>query len=270
MPTRTNTTTAALLGALLFAALASACQESAATKTGLSALKERGELRVAMTGMYPPFNFYDEKGALTGFDVDVSNEIARRLRLEPKLVALKWDGILAGLLAGRYDVIIGSMAITPERQNAVDFTEPYYVSGAQIFAKEGSEVVGKGGDLSGAVVGVNLGTTYEAALQKRPGVKEIRTYGGIPEILQDLATGRVHAFVTDRLVGLYAAKQQRQPIVPVGELLFTERIGIALKREQPDLRAALNRALGDMRRDGTYTRLSVKWFGTDLSPPPAR
>lgn len=257
--------TAALCVALLLALFSSGCKESASTKAGLEAVRQRGQLRVAMTGMYPPFNFYDDKNQLAGFDVDVAKELAKRLELEPKLVTLRWDGILAGLMAGRYDVIVGSMAITPEREAAVDFTKPYYVSGAQVFARKDSELAKKGGDLTGAVVGVNLGTTYEVALKKRTDVKDIRTYGGVPEILQDLGLGRIDAFVTDKLVGLHAAKDKGQPIVPVGEMLFEERMGIPVKKGQPELLAALDRALDDMRKDGTYSRLSERWFGAGAS-----
>ncbi len=239
---------------------------SGSTK-GLAAVKARGVVRVAMTGMYPPFNFYDDDNQLTGFDVDVTRAVATHLGVKPKLITLKWSGIIAGLTAGRYDLIIGSMAITPKREQAVDFSDPYYVSGAQVFALAGSKVA-KQGNLDGATVGVNLGTTYEQALRKHQEVGEVRTYSGIPEILVDLQAHRLDAFVTDRLVGLWAAKKRHLDLKLVGAPLYTEHMGIAMQQGQPKLEAAVNAALARMRRDGTYHRISEKWFGRDVSVAP--
>lgn len=250
-----------LLAVVLIAAMS--CQKGESGR-GLDAVQKRGELRVAMTGEFPPFNYYDEKSKLVGFDVDIANEVAKRMELPAKLITLRWDGILAGLSADRYDVIIGSMAITPERQKAVDFSEPYYKSGAQVFAKPDSKIA-ETGDLTGATVGVNLGTTYEKALRKKTEVEEIRTYNGVSELILDLESGRIDAFVTDRLVGFHANKARGAGFVAAGDPLYRETIGIALSKEQPELLAAINKALDEMKADGTYEKISKKWFGRDIS-----
>lgn len=251
---------------LALAAVLPACKSRGSAK-GLEAIRERGELRIAMSGAYPPFNYFDDANRLVGFDVDVANEIARRLELPPRLITLRWDGILAGLTAGRYDLIIGSMAITPERAKAIDFSDPYYESGAQVFARPGSELAADG-RLNGRKIGVNLGTTYEAEIRKRGEVGEIRTYGGIPELIVDLKAGRIDGFVTDRLVGFHAQSKARggEPeFVAAGEPLYRERMGIAMVKEQPALRAAVDAALDGMRADGTWGAISTRWFGRDLS-----
>jgi polar amino acid transport system substrate-binding protein len=229
----------------------------------MKAIRQRGALRVAMSGQYPPFNFFDDHNRLVGFDVDVARQTAQRIGLPVKLVTLRWDGIIAGLTAGRYDLIIGSMAITPERQQAVDFSNPYYVSGAQVFARPDSAVA-RTGKLDGAVIGVDLGTTYEKAVRRQTTVKTVLTYGGTPEILLDLRNKRIDAFVTDRLVGLSTKKSQGASFQPVGGLLYTETIGIAMAKGQPELQQAVNEALAGMRRDGTYQRISRTWFGRDI------
>jgi ABC-type amino acid transport substrate-binding protein len=95
-----------------------------------------GPLRSALTGRFPPFSFYDQDGELIGFDVDVAREIGKRLGREVEFTTIKWDGILPGLLAGHYDTIISSMARTPGREEKVDFSIPYYRSGAQLFVLE--------------------------------------------------------------------------------------------------------------------------------------
>lgn len=258
------------LALIVIGATAASCNKQATSK-GLKAIQARATLRVAMSGQYPPFNYFDAQNHLVGFDVDIARETAKRIGLPVKLITLRWDGILAGLTAGRYDLIIGSMAITPERAKAVDFSDPYYVSGAQVFARPGSRTA-MAGNLDGAVVGVNLGTTYEATVRKKQAVAAVRTYGGMAEMLLDLGNKRIDALVTDRLVGLNAGKSQASPVVPVGNLLYTETIGIAMAKDQPDLRRAVNDALAGMRRDGTYGRLSRTWFGRDIGadmPPVA-
>jgi polar amino acid transport system substrate-binding protein len=239
-----------------------ACNDVSTAK-GFEAIRQRGELRVAMSGQYPPFNYFDSQNQLVGFDVDIAREIAKRLAIPAKLITLRWDGIVAGLTAGRYDVIIGSMAITPEREQAVDFSDPYYVSGAQVFARPDSPVA-LTGKLDGAVVGVDLGTTYEQAVRRQAAVKAVQTYGGTAEILLDLGNKRIDAFVTDRLVGFSTQKTRGATFLPIGEPLYTETIGIAMAKDQPQLRLAVNEALAHIKRDGTYTRISQTWFGRDI------
>lgn len=243
-----------------------ACKTNA--PAGLAGVKEAGKVRIAMTGEFPPFNYFNDKNELVGFDVDVSREIAHRLAVDPELITLRWDGILAGLNARRYELIIGSMAITAEREKAVDFSTPYYTSGAQVFTKADSAVA-RSGSLDGAVVGVNLGTTYEAELRKHTEVREVRTYGGVSELILDLKAGRIDAFVTDKLVGLHAGTLQKDAaFVPAGKLLYEERIGIAMNKGQPELLAAVNQALTSMKSDGTTRSLRQKWFGESTAPAP--
>ncbi len=223
-----------------------------------------GELSVALTGKYPPFSFYDEEATLVGFDVDVSREVARRLGVEVRIVPTEWGGILAGLQSGRYDAIIGSMAITPLREEQVDFSRPYYISGAQLFVdREDADDVGGIEDLRGGRVGVVLGTTFEKYLNdNHPGVA-IRTYKGDVDIFTDMENGRLDGFVTDRLVGMYQIGEAGMPFVPAGSLLYEERMGIPVRTGSEDLRAAINEALEGMERDGFFEEIHDKWFALE-------
>ncbi|MHB9105441.1 MAG: ABC transporter substrate-binding protein [Armatimonadota bacterium] len=220
-------------------------------------------LKIAMSGQYPPFNYFDDENRLVGFDVDIASEVARRLGRPPKLITTAWDGIIAGLLAGKFDLIIGSMAITEERKKAVNFSDPYYISGAQLFVRKGSKILGKQ-DLRGTVVGVTLGTTYEQAVRKIKGTK-VSTYDGVPDMYLEMDNKHIDGFVTDRLVGLYGITRAKRDFVPAGDPLYTEVIGIAMRRDHPELLAAVNEALAAMRDDGTYAEISTKWFGRDIS-----
>lgn len=218
--------------------------------------------RVALTGKYPPFSFYSNEGELAGFDVDVARAVAGHLDRELILVTTEWDGILAGLLAGKYDAIIGSMAITPEREKRVNFTLPYYVSGAQLFVHDdqakGIESIA---DVYGKKIGVGLGETYEHYLRNEHPNVETVTYKSAVDIFQDMRNRRLDGFVTDRLVGLYQIKASNEPFTPAGPLLYQERIGIPVIQDNPDLLRAINHALIEMKADGEFKRLQEKWFG---------
>ncbi|MBN3792866.1 ABC transporter substrate-binding protein [Burkholderia sp. Ac-20353] len=235
----------------------------AAHADDLDKVKQTGNLTFALTGKYPPFSFIDESGKLNGFDVDIGNRIAGRLGAKPVPVMTAWDGIVGGLLAGKYDAIIGSLAITDERLKAVDFSQTYYRSGAQLFVPKGSSVQGID-QLKGKVVGVTLGETYEAWLRKnRPDV-QVKTYKGLPDILIDLQNRRIEGFVTDRIAGILTIREKNIDAKPAGQLLYPEKMGIAVRKDSPKLREAINAALDTLLKDGEYGAISKKWLGEDV------
>jgi len=215
----------------------------------------------ALTGKFPPFSFYDSNGELSGFDVDVSKEIARRLGREANIVTIEWDGILAGLLAEKYDAIIGSMAITPEREERVLFSRPYYASGAQLFIhRDNPSKVYSINECDGLKIGVVLGETYQRHLeQKHPGI-EVVTFKSTVEIFEMLEQNRITGFVTDRLVGSWQIQQAQRPFVPVGKMLYTERMGIAVRLQASELRDEIDVALAEMFADGTMDRIHQRYF----------
>lgn len=236
---------------------------SMATAGDLAKVSEKGEIRMAMSGQYPPFNFVDENNKLTGFDVEMGSEIAKRIGVKGKPLSTAWDGIIAGLLANKYELICGSMAITEERLKSIDFTEPYYRSGAQLFVKKGSSVASVK-DLDGKKVGVTLGTTYEKWVRENIANADVRTYKGVPDMILEISTGRIDGFITDKIVGALAIKKNGAPIALAGDLLYEEKMGIALRQNNPELKAAMNTALADMKKDGTYEAISMKWLGIDV------
>lgn len=223
---------------------------------------EPEQLIVALTGKYPPFSFYDQNGELTGFDVEVSQAVSRELGMELNIIATEWDGILAGLLAGKFDAIIGSMAITSERQKQVDFSRPYYVSGAQLFVNAGTGLkIGGIKDLAGHQVGVVLGETFEHYLtEKHPEIQTV-TYKSTVDIYQDMLNGRLDGFVTDRLVGGYQIKSAEMPFRPVGPLLYREQMGIPVTLGNAELLDRINQALETLEKSGFMADLHRKWFG---------
>lgn len=231
----------------------------------LGKIKDAGELKIAMSGAYPPFNFINEKNEVVGFDAAIGQEIARRLGVKPVIVTTAWDGILAGLLANKYDTICGSMTITEKRQEVVDFVGPYYRSGRGIFIRK-DENFASLTDLEGKNIGVTLGETHEKWARTQKGW-EIKTYKGLPELFLELENKRIDAIVIDSIPGLLAIKKTGMPIKKM-ELPEIEggdvNIGIAIRKNNPELKAAMQKALDDMMADGTYTQISNEWVGSDI------
>ncbi|MFW6146412.1 MAG: serine/threonine-protein kinase [Planctomycetota bacterium] len=219
-------------------------------------------LTVAMTGTYPPFSSYDNRGDLTGFDVDVSREIARRLGRKLEIVPVAWDGILDGLLAGRYDAIIGSMAVTPERAKKVSFSRPYYSDGAQLFVhRDDAGHVHGISDCPGRKVAVVLGETYRRYLETHHSDVEVFALANEGEIFHWLERKRITGFVTDRLIGGWMIRRAGKPFVPAGGMLYAERMAIPVRKEDTALLEAINEALTSMIADGTMDTLHARYFG---------
>lgn len=223
---------------------------------------DREPFVTALTGKFPPFSYYDQDGELAGFDVDVSREIARRMGRQSKIVATEWDGILAGLLAGKYDAIIGSMAITEERSRQVLFSTPYYESGAQLFVhRENPNQVYGIEECSGLRIATVLGETYQHYLEENHPEVRVVTFKSSVEYFEMLEQHRISGFVTDRLVGAWQVKQAGRPFVPVGNMLYRERIAIPVRKGEAALLEEINAALRSMREDGTMARVRDRYFG---------
>jgi polar amino acid transport system substrate-binding protein len=231
----------------------------------LDKIKQAKKMQIAMSGAYPPFNFINEKNEVVGFDPAIGKEIAKRIGVEGVIVTAAFDGILAGLMANKYDAICGSLTITDKRKEVVDFVGPYYRGGRGVFVHKDSGIKSLG-DLKGKTVGAGLGETHEAWAKTQEGWK-VRTYKGLPEELLDLENKRIDAVVADSLAGLLAIKKSGQPL----KKLETPNIsggdvtaGIAIRQNNPMLKAAMQKALDDMMADGTYRKIAIEWIGHDI------
>ncbi len=230
----------------------------------LAMADEPDTMRFAMSGRYPPFSFVGDTGEVVGFDVDVAEAIARELGKDVDIVTTEWDGILTGLLGGRYHAIIGSMSITPARARQVTFSEPYYHSGAQLFIHADRQDEIKGiKDCDGKRIAAVVGETYEHFLRENhPSVKVV-TYDDTDIIFRELNSGRIDGFVSDRLVGAWQAKAAKMPFIPAGDMLYSERIAIPVRPQDTELLEQINLALERMHANGEMDRLFDKWFGLD-------
>jgi L-cystine transport system substrate-binding protein len=234
----------------------------------LDAVKQRGTLRVAVEGTYPPFNF-KENGQLAGFEVELANALAAKMGVKAEFSTSEWSAMLAGLQAGKYDVVVNQVGITDKRRETFDFSEPYTISSPQLIVRKNETREFKTlADLKGKKLGLGQGTNF-GDIAKAVGGIDIKTYPGSPEYLQDLALGRIDAALNDSLLIPYIVKQTKLPLkagAPVGEL---ERSGIPFAKGNPQFKAAVDKALADLKADGSFAKMSIKWFERDVSKPPA-
>ncbi|KQQ54653.1 cystine transporter subunit [Pseudomonas sp. Leaf127] len=232
----------------------------------LQKIKDSGTLNVGLEGTYPPFSFVDENGKLTGFEVELAEALAKELGVKAKVQPSKWDGILAALESKRLDVVVNQVTISEERKKKYDFSTPYTVSGIQAMTrKDTAASIKTAQDLAGKKVGLGLGTNYEQWLKENVPGAIIKTYDDDPTKIQDLSVGRIDVILVDRLAALEMQQKTKDKLVAAGEAFSRQASGIALRKGEPELLAAIDEALAKLRADGTLKKLSEKYFGADVT-----
>ncbi|SDZ66719.1 cystine ABC transporter substrate-binding protein [Pseudomonas sp. NFIX28] len=232
----------------------------------LQKIKDAGVINVGLEGTYPPFSYVDESGKLAGFEVEFSEALAQKLGVKVKLQPTKWDGILAALESKRLDAVINQVTISEERKKKYDFSTPYTISGIQALTQKKNEGKFKtAADLAGHKVGVGLGTNYEQWLKDNVPKAIIKTYDDDPTKYQDLRVGRIDAILVDRLAAFELIKKTNNTLAVSGEPFSRQEAGVALRKGEPELLAAVNKAIEELRADGTLKKLSEKYFNADVT-----
>ncbi len=224
-------------------------------------IKKAGKIVVATEGAFPPFNFF-RGPTLTGFEVDVAEALAKKMGVAVEWRALAFDALLVGLRQDRWDMVIASFAVTPERSKAVTFADPHYCSGGVVVAK--NPAIRTARDLAGKVVAVQTGTTYLANVQKLAGVREVKNFPRDTDARSALVSGRVDAWVTDRFVAKSAVEADPGAGLAIGDFVFVERIAPAVQKGNASLARAINEALRGIMADGTYEAISRKYVNEDV------
>lgn len=247
----------------------------------LSEVRSRGKLLISTDANYQPLSFKTSDGAWHGFDIDVGREIARRLGVQAEFLDISWEVITGGSWNGRWDLNVNSMTITRDRQRVLYFTQPYYYIPASFFVYKTSAYKGVD-DLEGKRVGVGESTTYQAYLEGHltltgenilvpaPAARAV-PYQTDQLALQDLALGdgvRLDAVATSWPFAQYQIKLG-QPFRALGHPLFYEDAAIAIDKNSPSdpkrFYDAVEKAVRDMHKDGTLSRLSKQEFGVDIT-----
>jgi polar amino acid transport system substrate-binding protein len=244
-----------------FCALAVVGLAASAQARTFDEIKKEGTISVATEGQFSPFNYF-QGAKLTGFEVEVAEALAAKMGLKIEWKALGFDALLAGLRQDRWDMVIASHGITEERAKAVTFADPHYCSGGMVVARDAAIRTAK--DLEGKTVAVQTGTTYLENVKKLAGVKEVKNFPQDTDARSALLTGRVDAWVTDRFVALNSIAANPGAGMKLGDFLFIERIAAAVTKGNTSLVAEINKSLAAIMADGTYQKISTKWFNEDI------
>lgn len=250
---------------MLAAALMIACGAKEKEKTSketvsIEGLVEEGKLIFVTDDAQLPMAFRDENNELSGFDYECGNAIAEYLGLEAVWITNSWDGLLPTLQAGKADAVTCGMYITEERKQAVDFCDSYCNAYPTIIIKEDNDSITKPDDLLGKKVGVTTATPNEDYL-KELGVENIVPYTKVPDGILALKSGQIDAFVLESLGAMYYAKENGCKTISTGTDGF--KVGIAVSKDAPEVKKAMNEALSELKKNGTLSKLLIKWFGTD-------
>lgn len=246
-----------------------------------AALPARAEdplkLIVAVEGAFPPYNEVGPDGNLQGFDVDFAREICAKIKAECSYVKQDWDGMIPGLLAKKFDVIISSMGILPEREEKIDFTIPYYQAPtALVAAKSAGMKAGADGypdpeSLAGKKIGVQRATAYESWARDKWPKAEIVVYDSAQSADLDMQNGRLDARFDDYILlsegimkGDGGGELEKIGNIYTESAMGSKGEGIALRKGNEKLRDAISQAILDMRKDGSYKKINDKYFSFDI------
>lgn len=223
-------------------------------------------LRVAFDIPYEPFEYRDENGELTGFEVELATAMCEELNANCEFVIQAWDGMIPGLLARKFDIIMSSMSITPERAERVLFSEPYYITPGGWFGPESFDTDVTDMDaMKGKNVGVQRGTTMDTYVtENMGGVVSIKRYTTAEDMVLDLEGQRLDAVFVDYPVGEQTILN-RDGYKEVGESVkLGDGVGVAMRKRDTQLAEDINAALKKLKEDGTYDAIMNKYFSYDI------
>ena len=227
-------------------------------------------ITVGLDDHFPPMGFRDDKNELVGFDIDLAKEAGKRLGLEVKFKAIDWSAKEAELSGKRVDVLWNGLTITEQRKANILFTKPYLENRQIIVVTEKAEIKDKAG-LAGKVVGVQDGSSAIEAVQKdeatAKSLKELKKFGDNVTALMDLSAGRLDALVVDEVVGRYYTAKKPGEYRVLEQHFGTEDYGIGTRKEDTELMAKIEKAMDEMKKDGSAAAISTKWFGKDIIKP---
>ncbi len=260
--------------------LVAACQGTGNADDLLATIKSRGEIVVSTDPNYAPQSFLNPDGSFEGFDIDVANEIGKRLGVDVKFETPEWEAITAGNWSERWDISVGSMTVTEERKGVLDFTTPYYYTPAQMAASDVSGI-NSVEEFAGETICAGESTTYVDWMEGNLSLVDAPEPADPPADItattlptdancaESIQAGRedFSGWISSSTT-VQAAIDEGIALHAVGEPVFYEPLAVAIDRGGPahqELLDELNKIVQAMHDDGTLTELSNKWFGLDLT-----
>ncbi len=225
------------------------------------------KITIATEGAFPPFNYLDRKGMPAGFEMELAQEACQRIKAECEFIALKWDQLIPGLIDKKFDIIMSSMEVTRERRQRMGLSRRYYLSPGAFIAAKGAPFDGPPSLLRNKRIGIQRDSMHADWADKSfRRSAQLRRYDSVAQALIALANDEVDAVFGDKAqLWLWSQKPEGKCCELVGQdIKDTQTLGVGvaagLRKEDIKLREALNKAFGEMMTDGTYKKLSEKYF----------
>ncbi len=254
-----------LLALLLISTIFTACTSNTSTDL-LSDIRQRGYIIVAMEGTWSPWTYHDETDTLVGYDVEVAQNIAKKLGVEVRFVEGEWDGLLGGLDSGRYDIMVNGVGVTDERQEKYDFSTPYAYNRTAVIVRKDDNSIHSMEDLKGKKTANTISSTYAAQAESYGAT--VTAVDDLNQTIELLLGGRIDATLNAEAV--YTDYVKAHPDANIKIATYSdevEQIAIPVRKDASTttLLEAINKALAELAADGTLSALSEKYFGTDIS-----
>ena len=232
----------------------------------LAKIREKGSVTIAMEGTWAPWTYHDEADRLVGYDVEVGQKIAEKLGVEAEFIEGEWDGLLAGLEAGRYDIMINGVDITPERQQKYDFSTPYAYNRTAVIVRGDDDAIKTMEDLAGKNTANTISSTYAEVAEKYGAA--VTGVDDLNQTMELLLSGRIDATLNAEVTFYDYMKAHPDANIKIA-CIDPDETSVAIPMRKGDetasLLAAVNQALAELAAEGELTALSEKYFGTDIS-----
>jgi ABC-type amino acid transport substrate-binding protein len=237
---------------------------AAAAEDTLARIKREGVLKVANSGVYPPFESMQD-GKLVGFDIDLTNLLAKDLDVRADIQVIDLKGLIPSLKSGKVDVLVTALTYTPERAEQVAFSDPYYNTAVVVVMRNAAAAAASKADLTGKRVGAEIGSTGEREARSIPATQSVKTYDTLMLALLDLRNDRLDAVVSNLPPVQYLFHRNFADLKIV--LRYNEGyVGVAMRKEDHSLVSAINGALDRFRKGNQLRGLEMRWFGQESKP----
>lgn len=237
---------------------------SAANETTETATATTDEvLRIGTEGAYAPFNYTNADGTLGGFDVDMANALCADMQVTCEITAQDWDGIIPGLKAGKYDAIVAAMSVTPEREQQVAFTDPYFSNTLVFLAKKDSSFEpSNSDDINAHSIAAQRSTISSQWLENTYPKANMKLYDTLSNAFLDLGSSRVDAMISDKLPALewLSSPTGSNYVLKGDEIDINDNFAIAVRPNDEALQAKINQSLANLKANGTYDKINQKYF----------
>lgn len=255
-----------LLAGLLSAAMVFTLAGCGSSKDHLATIQDKGEITIGLEGDWQPFSYHDKDDKLVGVDVEVAKNIAKKLGVKANIVEGKWDGLLTGLSTGTYDLVINGVDITKEREKKFDFSTPYAYDHTVLVVRNDNTAITSFDDLKGKTTANSIGSTY-MELGEDYGAT-VKGVDDLTKCMDLVKSGGVDATINAATsINDYLQTTKDSSFKIVGQSKESTLYAIPMVKgdDNASLKKAVNKALKELKEDGTLSKISIKYFGEDLT-----